>query len=50
MNPTWLYDTGAPLTCISMETFRQIAINSRPTRIYSIGKEAYGANGGSLIP
>ena len=50
MNPTWLYDTGATLTCISMETFRQIAINSRPTKIHSIGKEASESNGGSLIP
>ena len=50
MNSTWLYDTGAALTCISMETFRQIAMYSRPTKIHSIGKEASGANGGSLIP
>ena len=50
MNPTWLYDTGAALTCISMETFRQISINSRPSKIHSIGKEASGANGGSLTP
>ena len=50
MNPTWLYDTGAALTCISMETFRQISINSRPTKIHAIGKGASGASGGSLIP
>ena len=50
MNPTWLYDTGSALTCISMDTFRQIEINSRPTQIHSIGKEASGANGSSLIP
>ena len=50
MNPTWLYDTGAALTCISTATFRQIAINSRPTKIHSIGKEASETNGGSLLP
>ena len=50
MNPTWLYDTGAAMTCISMETFRQIKINSRPNKIHSIGKQASGASGGSLIP
>ena len=50
MNPDWLYDTGAALTCISMETFRQISINSRSTKIHSIGKGASGASGGSLIP
>ena len=50
MNPNWLYDTGAALTCISINAFRQIALNSRPTKIHSIGKEASGASGGSLIP
>ena len=46
MHPTWLYDTGAALTCISMETFR----HSRPIKIHSIGKGASGASGGFLIP
>ena len=32
MNQPWLYDTGAALTCTSTETFRQIAMNSRPTK------------------
>ena len=50
MNQPWLYDTGAALTCTSTETFRQIAINSRPTKIHAIGKGASGASGGSLIP
>ena len=42
--------SGAALTCISMVTFRQITINSRPTKINSIGKEASEANGGPIIP
>ena len=40
MDQTWLYDTGAALTCISTETFRQISINARPTKIHAIGKGA----------
>jgi len=29
---TWLYDTGASVSCMSLEQFRCIAINQRPTK------------------
>ncbi len=29
---TWLYDTGASVSCMSLEQFRRIAINQRPTK------------------
>ena len=38
MHPTWLYDTGAALTCISMSTFRQIAVNSRSMQLVDISR------------
>jgi hypothetical protein len=29
---TWLYDTGASVSCMSLEQFRRIAIDQRPTK------------------
>ena len=49
MNPNWLFETGAAVTCISIDKFRQIAINSRQTKIHSFSKKASRSNGGSLI-
>ena len=46
----WLFDTGAGLTCMSLQTFRRIPKNCRPSKINAIGKSAKGASGGTLIP
>ncbi len=29
---TWLYDTGVSVSCMSLEQFRRIAVNQRPTK------------------
>ena len=48
--PNWLFDTGAGLTCISLEAFRKICIDERPTKIHEVGRQANGANGSALTP
>jgi hypothetical protein len=46
----WLFDTGAGLSCISLQAFRKISPELRPMKIHDVGKQAHGASGGSLIP
>ena len=44
---TFLYDTGAQISCLSTRTFRQIPIEYRPRKL-NIHLNASGANGGRL--
>ena len=46
---TWLFDTGAAISCMSLKAFRTIPIKHRPKKIGQ-GCGAKGATGSSLIP
>ena len=46
---TWLFDTGAAISCMSLKAFRTIPIKHRPKKIGE-GCGAKGATGSSLIP
>jgi hypothetical protein len=50
MEQKWLFDTGAGLTCMSLEAFRNISKDYRLSEINTIGKSAMGASGSTLIP
>jgi hypothetical protein len=45
-----LFDTGAGLTCIPLNAFRNISKDYRPSKINAIGKSTKGASGSTLIP
>ena len=50
LEQTWLFDTGAGLTCMSLKAFRNIDKEYRPSQINAVGSRANGASGTSLIP
>ena len=49
MKGKWLFDTGAGLTCMSLQQFRLIPIEKRPNKLKLHHKEAKGASGTALI-
>ena len=49
INQSWLFDTGASVTCMSLKAFREIK-GQRPTQVNSVGSSAKGASGQKLIP
>ena len=50
LNETWLYDTGASITCMSLEKFRSIPEGKKPKRLNIPIREAKAADGNKLIP
>ena len=48
LQSTWLNDTGAAISCMSIKAFRTIPINARPKKIGN-GCVAKGVTGATLI-
>ena len=45
---SWLYDTGAAITCISLKQFEAIPTSQRPQKLAGPSTAAIGASGDSL--
>ena len=50
MKGKWLFDTGAGITCTSLQQFRLVPIEKRPKKLKLHHKEAREASGTALIP